>query len=151
LTFAPATESRAENREASPRRKAEIAALIARRRAEKQNRARVAAIREAEMARQLTETRAYEISLAQAYAMNQASLERQGLIEAYSLNRMNQYAALQSFYTPFASMACLGYRAHQTGPVFMSFNLGGAPESNHGSNAHAAFHAETAMHHGHGR
>ena len=102
------------------------------------------------MARQLTEARDYEISLAQAYVANQASLRAQALTQACLLSRMNQNPGPQSSFTPFASTAWLGFPAYTSGPVFMNFNLGAAPESNYGSHAHAAFHVETAMHHGHG-
>ena len=86
LTLIPAVTTRAEDDGISPRRKAEIDALIARKRAEKEKRAKVAAIRNAERARQLSEARANEVNLAQAFTAYQMSLERQSMMQMYWLD-----------------------------------------------------------------
>ena len=122
LTLAPAASTRAEDGGSSPRRKAEIDALIARRRTEKQKRARVAASRDAEMARRLSEARAYEVNLAQALATYQMSLERQATMQRNWLDRATRSTSPQTVYLLSPDTAGPGIPAYTSGPVFVNFN-----------------------------
>lgn len=158
MTLAPATTTRADDSGPSPRRKAEIDALIAKKRTEKQKRARVAAIRDAETARQFSEARAYEIHLAQAFATYQLSLERQTMMQEYWLDRSTAglgYPAYTSgpvfvnLNPPVpVSEACHVYPAHSRGPVGREQIAHGAP---HVGTVHGVPQVGTALHQGHAR
>ena len=164
LSFAPPSTTRAEDGGPSPRRKAEIEALIAKRRTDKQKRARVAAIHDAEVARRLSEARAYEVNMAHAIATYQASLERRSMMQGYWLERANRSTSPQPVTVLPPITAGPGIPAFTSGPVFVKIELPRpASEAGHGSPAHPGStvqvgppahgtpHARTPEHHGHAR
>ncbi len=163
LTLAPAVTTRAEDGGSSPRRKAELDALIARRRVEKETRAKVAAIRSAVLARQLSQALSYEVNLAQAFTAYQMSLERQSLMQMYRFDWAVRATSPQAYFSGSASTAGLVLPAYTSGPVFVNFNSPGpamcAPQASParsggpagGERTAQATHSETLSHHGHTR
>jgi hypothetical protein len=163
LTLAPAVTTRAEDGGFSPRRKAELDALIARRRVEKETRAKVIAIRNAVLAQQLSQAQAYAVNLAQAFTAYQMSLERQSMMQIYRFDWAVRPTSPQAYFPGSVNTGGLVIPAYTLGPVFVNFNSAGpamgapqaSPAHSGGSvggeqTAHAT-HSETLSHHGHTR
>jgi hypothetical protein len=165
LTLAPAVTTRAQDDGISARRKAEIDALIVRKRAEKEKRTKVAAIRNAERARQLSEARAHEINLAQVFTAYQMSLARQSMMQEYWLTLAALRTSPQGYYPGAAGTVTVEQviPVYTSGSVFVKVNSPGpAPCACQGSSGHSggpvggehtthATHSETVSHHGHAR